>query len=89
MPRKSTFEVRVSVSVMLPEDRRVEEGQRFGPLRCEEAEYHGEIANLRFVGEVRSWKRWAVAAHAMRHLNKVIEDGTEVVLYIEEKSWRP
>ena len=85
MPRRGKYEVRVSVSVLLPAGKRIEEGQKFGPLRCEEAEYTGNVAALRFVGEIKGWTRWSVAAHAMRHLNKVIEDGVEIVLYTEEK----
>lgn len=87
MPRRSLFEVRVSVSLLLAEDERIEVGECFGPLRCEETEYTGSVSTLRFVGEIKAWKRWSVAAHAMRHLHRIIEDGTEVVLYIEEKPW--
>ncbi len=85
--RRSVFEVRVNVSAMLPEGKRVREGDCFGPLRCTGAKYYGkQMSHIEFSGDIRAYKRWAVASKMMQHLHKLIEDGTEVVFYIEEKT---
>jgi len=88
IPRRSIFEVRCQVSVMLPQEGLAQpQDMRYGPLRCEKFSNWGDLAHLEFVGEYKAWKRWAVAAKAMQHLHNLIEDGTEVIFYIEEKSW--
>lgn len=87
MIHRSTYEVRVNVSAMLPKDQRIAEGQFVGDLRCVKAEYYGDhMAHLEFIGEIKAYKRWAVASKMMQQLHSLIEDGTEVVFYIEEKS---
>lgn len=89
LPRKSTYEVRVAVSVILDGDPLNEGyGHRFGPMELVSCSGWGRLWHLEFTGEVRAWKRWAVASRVMQWLNEFIEDGTEVVFYIEENTWK-
>jgi hypothetical protein len=86
LPRKKTYEVRVKVSVRIPRDDLPQpEDMVYGPMRCDGCHSWGDLVHLEFVGEIKAHTRWAVASHACRHLNPVIGDETEIVLYIEEK----
>lgn len=85
--RRSLFEVRVSISVLMTMRQQIVRGEYVGPLCCTSAEYYGgRLAHLEFVGEIKAFKRWAVASKTMQYLHGLIEDGTEVVFYIEEKA---